>query len=969
MQKIFESQKSLLTFFCLLLAPYMSNGQYFVVGQDPAEVKWKQIQTSHFQIIYPSDYDKAAQHVAHIFEKAYQITGTTLLHLPKKISVILHSKTQKSNGFVAWSPSRVELYPTPGQDSYSQEWIQQLAIHELRHHVQIDKIESELPALFRILFGEQAASIVVGAYLPFWFLEGDAVVTETALSNSGRGRLSSFSMELKAQADEKGIYSFDKAYLGSFKDYLPDYYQLGYQMVSKIRSENSGDVWGKVLGYIARNPLRLNSLRKGLTKFTGKTQDEHYTDMMKNLMQSKSFEFNSYVDSGTIEIPLLKISKDYASYRYPNFVSDTTFLALKSTLEKIPQFVLINNHQQEKARFTPGSIQTESVGYTGGRLVWIESKTDHRWMHKERSLMRILDVRSGNLQENLFEEKLFAPAISPDGELIATVKYDDLNQCSIVVMNSRNFQMTDEFKMPESQALFTPSWSTDQNLIFFIGLSGKGKSIYKLNLTSRDITLLTEPTFGVIKKPIQNGNHLFYTSDFCGKEEVFAINLQTSMNYRILTAKYGITDLQCSPDGRTLLFADYSSNGFKIGKKEVSTLHWEAIEKLKKYKDSLADILTAQESRRIDFAIKDSLNYESKKYPKTRNLFNVHSWSPVYIDPDQSVINNGFSVISQNKLTTAITQLGYDYSSYNRAGKWIGKFEYAGWYPIFRIYGDFGKENSKYYQINKHFNSHNTLISQDTVAIPYVQKIMNIRLDAAIPLDFSHGKMYRMVEPEIQFGYTYRWQDASTPSMIFRGSYIPFTYRIYAHNLLQKSLRDIQSKWGQMIDIQYRHTPLGDKKLGNLFAAQGTLYLPGLHVNHGLQLYSGYQIKNSVNSNFGDLIYYPRGYTTLENNQLFTFRSDYVLPLVSPDWRIWHLYYLKRITMRIHYDFAKVSLPTSTGNEVITKVMSSTGAELLSECHFLRFIAPVKLGVRESFLFGTKTFSSEFILSVNLRGM
>ena len=202
-QKALENLAFRLISISFVLIPYFADAQYFAVGQDPSSIKWRQIQTDHFQIIYPSDYEVQAQRVAHIFEKVYNYSGTTLKHQPKKISVVLHTKTIKSNGFVAWSPSRVELFPTPNQEIYAQEWIEQLAIHELRHHVQIDKIEAELPVIFRILLGEQAASVVIGAYLPFWFLEGDAVVSETAFSHSGRGRLSSFSMELKAQADEK----------------------------------------------------------------------------------------------------------------------------------------------------------------------------------------------------------------------------------------------------------------------------------------------------------------------------------------------------------------------------------------------------------------------------------------------------------------------------------------------------------------------------------------------------------------------------------------------------------------------------------------------------------------------------------------------------------------------------------------------------------------------------------------------
>jgi hypothetical protein len=968
MHKSFINLLSGLLLTSFIFLPYFADAQYFAVGQDPASIKWRQIQTENFQLIYPSDYEDQAQRVAHVFEKVYHYSGVSLNHQPKKISVVLHTKTLKSNGFVAWSPSRVELFPTPGQEMYAQEWIEQLAIHELRHHVQIDKIESELPAIFRILLGEQAAALVVGAYLPFWFLEGDAVVSETAFSNSGRGRLPSFSMELKALVDDKGIYSFDKAYLGSYKDYIPDYYQLGYQMVSNIRNQNGGEVWSKVLHHIARNPLGLNSLSKGLKLATGKNQDEHYLDIMNNLKNTHPFRFAIQDDTVNIDKQLVKSSRSYTSYRYPYFIGDSSFVALKSSLQDIPCFVLVDRNQHEQVLFVPGTILDESVSFSNGKLVWIESKPDLRWTHKERSLLRILDIHSGKLWEKTFDEKLFAPTISPDGKKIAVVKYNDQNLSSIVQLSTSSGQIIRELNASGHNSFFTPSWSADQSALYAIELNNNGKSIIRINSDTSETIQITNPTFGGIQKPVQRNNYIFYSSDFAGKNEGYAFDLISKKNYRVVTAKYGIKDLQISADGRSLVYADYTANGFKIKKKELFQGKWMDMDSSHWFIDTLSNRLTAQEKGIINFPDLDTSRFLSSKYFKIKNLINIHSWSPVYIDPDLSVVNTGFSIISQNKLTTAITQLGYDYSTVNHTGKWVGKFEYAGWYPVMRLYGDYGKENSNYYQINRHYNSKNVLIGQDTVSVPYTQTVMNLRVDGAIPLDFSKGKMYRLVQPEIQISYTYRWQAATTPSSIFRGSYIPITYRLYAHNLKQQSLRDIQPGWGQAVNLQYRHTPFGDKQLGNIVSVEGTLYLPGIIKNQGIKFYGGYQRKISGYSNFNDLIYYPRGYVNTDNNNLLTFRSDYVLTIHSPDWHLWKLYYLKRITLRIHYDYARMESPVHPSGSV-NQTMSSTGAELLTECHFLRFIAPVKIGVRESYLTESKTVTSEFIFSVNFKGM
>jgi hypothetical protein len=135
--------------------------------------------------------------MANILEKVYGYGSYSLNHKPKKISVIFHTHTVESNGLLAWAPRRVEMYATPGQSMYAQDWLEQLAIHEFRHVVQVDKVSQNLPLIIPLLTAQQGAALVTGVYLPFWFIEGDAVVTETALSKTGRGRFPSFLMEIR----------------------------------------------------------------------------------------------------------------------------------------------------------------------------------------------------------------------------------------------------------------------------------------------------------------------------------------------------------------------------------------------------------------------------------------------------------------------------------------------------------------------------------------------------------------------------------------------------------------------------------------------------------------------------------------------------------------------------------------------------------------------------------------------------
>ena len=161
----------------------LSNAQYFQTGQDPASIKWRQINTENFQIIYPDYYETQAYRLARVLEEVYKYGAYSLNYNPNKFSIILHTQTVNSNGLVAWAPKRSEFYTTPHQGIYPQDWLEQLAIHEFRHMVQVDKLNSELPGLIKAIFGEQITALIFGTYLPWWFIEGDAVVLETALSN------------------------------------------------------------------------------------------------------------------------------------------------------------------------------------------------------------------------------------------------------------------------------------------------------------------------------------------------------------------------------------------------------------------------------------------------------------------------------------------------------------------------------------------------------------------------------------------------------------------------------------------------------------------------------------------------------------------------------------------------------------------------------------------------------------------
>ena len=156
------------------------------------------------------------------------------------INIVLQNQTVVPNGYVGLAPLVSEFYATPIEYTSllgSMKWLDALAIHEYRHVQQLINTRKRITKLLYLLGGE--IGWLVGSYLtvPNWYFEGDAVITETALTSAGRGRTPSFTAQQRALSLAGIDYSYMKARNGSFKDVVPDHYSLGYLMLTHLSSD------------------------------------------------------------------------------------------------------------------------------------------------------------------------------------------------------------------------------------------------------------------------------------------------------------------------------------------------------------------------------------------------------------------------------------------------------------------------------------------------------------------------------------------------------------------------------------------------------------------------------------------------------------------------------------------------------------------------------------------------------------
>jgi len=240
--------------FSFVLSSNHLNGQFYTLGSEPSWVKWQVIETENYKIIFPRGIDSLAQRYAKLMESANAWVQRPLKIKANPIEVVLHPYNVMSNGLVVWAPKRVEFITRPlAFGGYSQNWEKQLVVHEIRHIAQISKFEHGVFKPLSWFIGQQAQGLGVGLYLDKWALEGDAVVSETELSATGRGRDPEYLIFFKAAFLNDEYRTWRQWKLGSGKKYCPDIYSLGYMIDSFIRF-SSGNYYymGDLLEYLIK---------------------------------------------------------------------------------------------------------------------------------------------------------------------------------------------------------------------------------------------------------------------------------------------------------------------------------------------------------------------------------------------------------------------------------------------------------------------------------------------------------------------------------------------------------------------------------------------------------------------------------------------------------------------------------------------------------------------------------------------
>ena len=847
---------------------------------------WRRIRTPHFDILFPASIGREANRVANTLEHLYKPVAKSLHIQPRKITLILRNQLAMANGFVTIGPRRMEFFTFPPQDYnllHVNDWLSLLAVHEFRHVVQLERIDRN------------------AAYAPPWFLEGDAVGIETALSRGGRGRIPHFGLLYKVNLLAYGGFRYQKQLFRSFKHSIPDHYRVGYYLTTYLRRQYGAEALSKIL----QKTTWYCWFPFAVKKVTGKSLSKIYKDANQDLLLQWQQQLAGLPLTAAQSLMTSK-QADYVDYLYPQARGDGGIVALKSGIGTTTHFTLLRDLQKEQKLFTPGHIyQDAGFSLAQNKLVWVEHVPDPRWKDRVYADIRLYDIATQRYTKLTKRGRYGAATLSPDATRIVAFESDESYNHQLVILAAQDGSVLRRFANPHNYLYLTPRWSADGQYIVASKHTSQGVTIELIDTATGTSQDILPPSSENLGWPVMHGAYLFYNSAYSGIDNIYAIDLRTQQRYQVTSSKYGAYNPSVSSDGHWLIFNDFTKDGMDVVRMPLEPSQWVPLAKVEDRSICYYAPLVAQEHNPNLLACVPKHTYTPEPYYPWQHLINLRDGLILPTSTDGKDL--GFTVFLRDLLGTATWRIGYLHNFPNNTDKLFIKFNYEGWYPVIQVGAG--------------------VIRQGKAPVTHDKKL---RVGVKLPLVFIHSQ------------YTHRLSmgTAGTVYVAPNRHWWIQSYEASLSRFAPMNPRDRYSPWAQQLAACCQHVPR-EKLQTQLWFIKAAFSFPGLLRHHSLRLGGSYQYSTPTFPTALQKQVSPRAYQGTPSREMYQAKVDYDFPMSYPDWELGMLAYVKRIMANFFYDWAYEPYLRTTGKEHF----HALGLGLKLNMHLFTLPIPLEVGI------------------------
>lgn len=907
-----------------------ASAQYYSWGADPAHFKWRKAETDQATVIYPEHASEIGLTTLYLTERIKPSIQYGYKLPPLDLPFVVHPENLQSNGLVMWLPKRVEFLSSPAIDGYSMPWLKQLTAHEFRHAVQYNNINVGFIKFLSYLLGEQSSTIGL-VFMPLWMMEGDATLFETQVSSFGRGLQPRFTLEFRAMGDIANKYrNTDKFFCGSYKDFIPDHYQLGYQLMSYGNELMGRNIANDMASYGPRHPWTIVSSSWRMNKLFGFNDNTLFRLTFRDL--AEYWASLPYIEDTSTRLPAPRFTS-YTKYESPIWAGQENIIALKQDLDTPQQFVLLDSDTgfEQRLAYT-GKVSTRPVyDQLNKRLWWTEYRRSMMFQQKVSSTLCYMDLEGPKaLRPRTVKGRanVLYPAVDDSGNM-AWVEYSADGEFRVRIKRQNEEDMV--VALPFGQEIHSLAWDNMSRNYYVIITGDEGMWISQID-NQGCVTPVTRAAYVTLSHLRARNGKLYFGSIASGRDEIHCYDIAERKEYQITESTYGSFDAAPAKEDE-LVMVTYDSLGYHPSVQKEKLLYREV-----EYSRIPKNVVNPPRKKwdvinldtvRIDSVSRDKFagSYKNRRYRKGLTLFNIHSWAPLSYDPfgltEEGAVNFniGATVMTQNLLSSMQGFFTYGHSVGN-GNIWKASLRYHGLGPTLKFDVTYGGNQSIYRVFTYNPETHKPEFPEE----PTLGKYYSVGLSVSFPFLFERGYHTRYLVASAAWNYS-NGLIADTGSLKIDKNGISNIATIgYAEGLhltsfslgyqdmVAMSHRDFAPPWGFSASASYAINP-ANGSFSDLLALHAKFYTPGLFRHNSFNVAFAYQTsiggfksQDAVSAlTFKASKLLLRGFdaSQIVSRHYMATSLNYQFPLCYPDggWR--GIFYVKRIRMNLGLDMAQ----------------------------------------------------------------
>jgi hypothetical protein len=592
--------------------------------------QFKKIKSKHFDILFPvqieQDFPRFCSDVEYMYDSVFK---DFKIRKNSRYKIYI-TNTSVQNAYVMPQNSplgKEKIYFI--NYNYFLSSYSTIFVHEMRHVAQF--------SYFYEPFKNPLKLLSFATYDQAMIMEGDAVLTETLLTNEGRGRDPYFLLEEKTK-----ILNNDNA---SYAQFLyRDHYTVGYLFCSYFRKKYGIENFRKL--FERRNLYDGLCWRKGYKNFrilVDNAIDRFYplsvNHRLKEIAGKNFVQFFSEIKEAareywnrqleTIKISKFeKVNKENKSYLNPQKYKDG-IIALKTSNIKLNEkaelthYVFLKDGQEQWLKDFD-FIFKANFSYAQDKIVFLGNKNKQKnkklpkYLKEADNAIFILDNKTNKVKVIDKFPHCHNPIFSHDAKKIIFFSPNEDGTPALIVLDGDDFTILKKYELEKFHDYKSPIFSHDDKKIFFIDCFN-GES--QIKVIEEDEVKEVYRMKSILRGLGENKEFIFFSSPLSGIDNIYAFEKKSHQVWQVTSSKYGAYKPHVIDDA--LVYNNYNDEcHFDIAKVKIDKDKWTPIEKVEDKNVYFFDGLQQKEGKVFTIENKEKIfdNHKVKNHRMSLGL-------------------------------------------------------------------------------------------------------------------------------------------------------------------------------------------------------------------------------------------------------------------------------------------------------------------------------------------------------------